>query len=337
MRRRDFIAGLSMAAWVPLWPGTATAQQASGVARVGFVHFAAEQDDGLNIAGLFTQGMEKLGWTLGRNLAIDYRWGINEIEKARLAAAEILRLAPDVVVCGGSPATRALKQATATVPIVFASVSEPVRQGIVESFAQPGGNLTGFTFLEATTGAKWLELLMQIAPHLNHVAFMSNPASGPYSEWFFGSIETATSKFAVQAVMAPVHDLNEVEQLITMLGRQPGSGMIVAAETFNFANRKLIIELAARHRVPAIYGIVDCASNGGLIQYSFDYVAQYGGPVASYVDKILRGVKPSDLPIQQPNQFNLSINSKTAGTLGLNIPTQLLALADEVIEQGAIV
>jgi putative ABC transport system substrate-binding protein len=332
MRRWEFIAGLGAVAWALSWPRIATAQQAGRVARVGFVHFAAEQDDGLDVARLFTQSMEKLGWTLGRDLTIDYRWGVFEAEKARLASAEILRLAPDVIVCGGSPATKALKQATGTVPIVFTNVSEPVLQGIVESLAHPGGNLTGFSFLEATIGAKWIELLMQIAPQVNHVAFMSNPASGPYSKFFFQSIETATAKFAVQAVMAPVHDLNEVERLIAMLGRQPGSGVIVAAETFNFANRKLIIELTARHRVPAIYGIVDCAPNGGLIQYSFDYVAQYGGPVASYVDKILRGAKPGDLPIQQPNKFNLTINSNTAVTLGLNVPTSLLALADEVIE-----
>ena len=332
MRRREFIAGLGVAAWAPQWPRTATAQEAGRVARIGFVHLSAERDDGRDAARLFTHGMEKLSWTVGRNLTIDYRWGVNEAEKARLAAAAILRLAPDVIVCGGTPATHAFKQATSTVSIVFTSVSEPVLQGIVDSLAHPGGNLTGFTFLEGTIGAKWLELLMQIAPHLNHVAFMSNPASGPYSKFFFQSIETATSKFAVQAVMAPVHDLNEVEQLITMLGRQPGSGMIVAAESFNLRNRKLIIELAARQRVPTIYGIVDCAPEGGLIQYTFDYVAQYGGPVASYVDKILRGTKPGDLPIQQPNKFNLAINSKTAATLGLNVPSSLLALADEVIE-----
>jgi putative ABC transport system substrate-binding protein len=297
------------------------------------MYYVAEQDrNGVAVATLFREGMEKLGWTLGHNLVIDYRWGVNEAEKARLAAAEILKLAPDVIVCGGSIATRALKQATGTVPIVFADVSEPIRQGIVESLAHPGGNLTGFTFLEGSIGGKWLELLMQIAPHLNHVAFMSNPASGPYSQLFFESIETASSKFAVEAVMAPVHDLSEVAELITMLGRQSALGLIVAAETFNFANRKLIIELTARHRVPAIYGTADSAPNGGLIQYSFNSVAQFGAPVASYVDQILRGTKPGDLPIQQPKKFNLTINSKTAVTLGLNVPTSLLALADEVIE-----
>jgi putative tryptophan/tyrosine transport system substrate-binding protein len=332
MRRREFIAGLGVSASAPLWPRAATAQEASRVARIGFIHFTAEQDDGRDVTRLFTEGMGKLGWTLGRNLTIDYRWGVNDAEKARLASAEILTLAPDVIVSSGTPATRALKQATGTVPIVFVSVTEPVLQGIVDSLAHPGGNLTGFTFLERSIGGKWLELLMQIAPHLHHVAFMSNPTSGPYAQFYFQSIETAASKFAVQPVMAPVHDLNEVEQLITMLGRQPGSGMIVNADSFELANRKLIIELAARHRVPAIYGVIDCAPNGGLIQYTFYYVAQYGGLVASYVDKILRGAKPSDLPVQQPNSFNLTINSKTAVTLGLTIPQSLLATADEVIE-----
>ena len=205
-------------------------------------------------------------------------------------------------------------------------------QGIVESLAHPGGNLTGFSYLEPTVGAKWLELLVQIAPHLKHVALMFNPASSPYSQLYFQSIETATPRFAVQAVKAPVHDVNEVEQLIAMLGGKPGNGMIVAAEGFNFANRKLIIELNGRYRLPAIYPDFDSASNGGLIQYSFDFVAQYGGPIVSYVDRILRGTKPADLPVQQPTKFTLAINSKTATTLGLNVPLSLLGAADEVVE-----
>jgi putative ABC transport system substrate-binding protein len=195
----------------------------------------------------------------------------------------------------------------------------------------PAGGLPPI-ILEPTIGAKWLELLMQIAPHLKHVALMFNPASSPYAQLFFQSIETATSRFAVQAAKAPVHDVNEVEQLTAMLERQPDSGMIVLPEGFNFANRKLIIELNARYRLPAIYADFDSASNGGLIQYSFDFAAQYGGPIVSYVDKILRGAKPADLPVQQPAIFVLAINAKTAATLGLNIPTPLLAAADKVIE-----
>jgi putative ABC transport system substrate-binding protein len=263
---------------------------------------------------------------------IDYYWSVFNVERAQRAAQDVLRLTPDVIVCAGTPATMALKQATSTVPIVFAIVTEPVAQGIVESLAHPGGNLTGFSYLEPTVAAKWFELLMQIAPHLKHVALMFNPASSPYAQMYFQSIETATSRFAVQAAMAPVHDLNEVEQLIGMLGGKPDSGMIVAAEGFNFANRKLIIELNARYRLPAIYPDFDSASNGGLIQYSFDFVAQYGGPIVSYVDKILRGAKPADLPVQQPAKFDLVINLTTAKALGLEVPPALLARTDRVIE-----
>jgi putative tryptophan/tyrosine transport system substrate-binding protein len=326
MRRREFVALLGGAA--ATWPLAARAQQAKRV-RVGFLDFAGENDPtGSDRARAFRQGLERLGWAP----MIDYHWSVFNVERAQRAARDTLKLTPDVIVCAGTPATMALKQATSAVPIVFAIVTEPVAQGIVESLARPGGNLTGFTYLEPAVGAKWLELLMQIAPELKHVALMFNPASSPYSQLFFQSIETATSKFAVQAVMAPVHDVNEVEQLIAMLGSKPGSGMIVAAEGFNFANRKLIIELNARYRLPAIYPDFDSASNGGLIQYSFDFVAQYGGPIVSYVDRILRGTKPADLPVQQPTKFTLAINSKTAATLGLNVPVSLLGAADEVVE-----
>jgi len=325
MRRREFITLLGSAA--AAWPLAARAQ-ASRV-RVGFVDFAGENDpSGSDRARAFKQGLEKLGWTP----VIDYYWSVFNVERAQRAARDVLRLTPDVIVCAGTPATMALKQATTTVPIVFAIVTEPVAQGLVESLAHPGGNLTGFSYLEPTVGAKWLELLVQIAPHLKHVALMFNPASSPYAQMFFQSIETATQRFAVQAVMAPVHDLNEVEQLIGMLGGKPDSGMIVAAEGFNFANRKLIIELNARYRLPAIYPDFDAASNGGLIQYSFDFVAQYGGPIVSYVDKVLRGAKPADLPVQQPAKFDLVINLKTAKALGLTVPSAILDRADEVIE-----
>jgi putative tryptophan/tyrosine transport system substrate-binding protein len=325
MRRREFISLVGGAA---TWPLAARAQQASRV-RVGFVDFAGENDpNALDRARAFKQGLEKLGWAP----TIDYYWSVFNVERAQRAAQDVLRVTPDVIVCAGTPATKALKQATSTVPIVFAIVTEPVTQGIVESLAHPGGNLTGFTYLEPTVGAKWLELLMQIAPHLKHVALMFNPASSPYSQFFFQSIETATSRFAVQAVMAPVHDVNEVEQLIAMLGSKPNSGMIESAEGFNFANRKLIIELNTRYRLPAISPDFDSASNGGLIQYSFDFAAQYGGPIVSYVDRILRGTKPADLPVQQPAKFELVINMKTAKALGLTVSQSLLAVADDVIE-----
>jgi putative tryptophan/tyrosine transport system substrate-binding protein len=323
MRRRDFIKAIAGSTTV--WPLAAHAQQV----RVGFVDFAGENDpNGSDRARAFKQGLERLGWSP----MIDYYWSVFNVERAQRAARDVLRLTPDVIVCAGTPATTALKQATSTVAVVFAIVTEPVAQGLVESLAHPGGNLTGFSYLEPSVAAKWLELLMQIAPHLKHVALMFNPASSPYSQLFFQSIETATSTFAVQAVKAPVHDVNEIEQLIAMLGGKPGNGMIVAAEGFNFANRKLIIELNRRYRLPAIYPDFDSGSNGGLIQYSFDFVAQYGGPIVSYVDRILRGAKPADLPVQQPTKFNLVINLTTAKALGLEVPPSLLASADEVIE-----
>jgi putative ABC transport system substrate-binding protein len=280
----------------------------------------------LDRARVFRKGLERLGWAP----MIDYYWGAFDVERAQRAAHDVLRLAPDVIVCGGTYPTMALKEATSTVPIVFAAVSEPVAQGIVVSLAHPGGNLTGFSFLEPTIGAKWLDLLMQIAPHLKHVALMSN--SSPYSQLFFQSIETATSRYGVQAVMAPVHDVNEVERLLAMLGRKPGSGVIVAAEGFNFANRKLIIELAARHRVPAVHGNERAAFDGGLIHYTLDSVEQYAEPVVAYIDKILWGVKPADLPVQQPTTFSFVVNARTAKALGLTVPLTLYAAADEVIE-----
>jgi putative ABC transport system substrate-binding protein len=325
--RREFVAALGGAA--AAWPMVAQGQEASRV-HVGFVDFAGENDpNGTDRARAFKRGLGRLGWAP----MIDYHyWSVFNVERAQRAAPDVLRLKPDIIVCAGTPAAKALKQATSTVPIVFAIVTEPVAQGIVESLAHPGGNLTGFSYLEPTVGAKWLELLMQIAPDLKHVALMFNPASSPYSQMFFQSIETATSRFAVQAVMAQVHDVNEIEQLIAVLGSKPGNGMIVAPEGFNFANRKLIIELNERYRLPAIYPDFDSASNGGLIQYSFDFVAQYGGPIVSYVDRILRGAKPADLPVQQPTKFSLAINSKTAATLGLNVPLSLIEAADEVIE-----
>jgi putative ABC transport system substrate-binding protein len=330
LRRREFIALLGGAA---TWPIAARGQQASRLARVGYTDFVADDDSGgLARARVFGQGMEKLGWKLGHNLVIDYRWNVFDAERARRAAAELLRLTPDVILCAGTPATLAFKQATSTVPIVFASVSEPVAQGIVQSLANPGGNLTGFSFLEPTIGAKWLDLLKQIAPRVKHVALMFNPTSSPYSRLFFQSIETTAPTLAVEAVMAQVHNLNEVEQVITRLGLEPDSGLIASAEGFNLANRKLIIELAARHRVPAIYGVSGAAFDGGLIHYTLDIVEEYGGPIVTYVDKVLRGVKPADLPVQQPTRFSLVVNAKTASALGLTVPQNLLISADEVIE-----
>ena len=330
MRRREFITALSGAA--ALWPRAARAQPPSRAARVGWVDFVLEDDPGGRArVAIFRQGMEKLGWTLGRNLAIDYRWGIFDREKARLIAAELLRLAPDVILCAGTPAALAFRQATNMVPIVFTSVSEPVAQGIVQTLAYPGGNLTGFTYLEATIGTKWLDLLKQIAPHVNHAALIFNPDSSPYSRLFFQSIESATTRLAVEVVLAPIHEVKEIEQVLAMLEDRPGGGLIVSADGFTLANRKSIIEVVAGHRIPAVYGVSGAAFDGALIHYCVDLVDQYRLAVG-YVDRILRGGKPADLPVQQPTKFSLVVNLKTAKALGLTVPNTLLVAADEVIE-----
>ena len=330
MNRREFITLLGGAAGA--WPLAARAQQSSRVARIGWVDFAFEDDPGGRArVEVFQRGMEKLGWILGRNLAIDYRWGIFDIDKARFAAAELLKLAPDLILCAGTPATLAFREATSTVPIVFASVSEPVAQGFVQSLAHPGGNLTGFSYMEPTIGAKWLDLIKQIAPHVNHTALMFNPDSSPYSRLFYQSIETATTMLAVEAVTAPVHNLDEIEQVITMLEDRPGGGLIVSPDGFTTANRKSIIKLTEKHRMPAVYGVPGAAFDGGLIHYCVDLVDEYKSAVA-YVDHILRGGKPADLPVQQPTKFSLAVNLKTARVLGLDVPPTLLARADEVIE-----
>jgi len=282
MRRREFIAGLGSAA---AWPLAARAQS-SRVSRVGLAELAAENDrDGLVRVAAFRQSMEKLGWTLNRNLVIDYRWDVFDIDRARRAAEELLSLSPNVILCAATPATMAFKQATSTVPVVFVSVTEPVEQGIVQSLAHPGGNLTGFTYMQPSIGAKWLDLLKKIAPHVTNVALMFNPGSSPYSRLFYQSIESVTSIFAVQAAMAPIHDLTDVENLMTALAAQPGGGLIVSPEGYNLVNRKAIIELAARHRLPTIYGIPGAALDGGLVHYCVDLVEQYRS-AAGYVDKI---------------------------------------------------
>jgi putative tryptophan/tyrosine transport system substrate-binding protein len=329
LKRRSFITLLGGAA---AWPLAARAQQGERMRRVGWVDFVFEDDPGGRTrVEVFQQGMAKLGWTLGRNLAIDYRWGIFDINKAQLAAAELLKLAPDVILCAGTPATLAFRQATSTVPIVFASVSEPVAQGFVQSLAHPGGNLTGFSYMEPTMGAKWLDLLKQIAPQVNHTALMFNPNSSPYSRLFYQSIETATTMLAVEATTAPVHNINEIEQAIIMLEGRPGGGLIVSPDGFTLANRKAIIGLTAKHSMPAVYGTSGAAFDGGLIHYNVDLVDQYQSAVA-YVDHILRGGKRADLPVQQPTKFSLVINLRTAKALGLDVPPTLLARADEIIE-----
>jgi putative ABC transport system substrate-binding protein len=329
MNRRTFISLVGGAAG---WPLPARAQQADRVRRVGWLDLFPESDPNARArVKAFNEVIAQLGWAPGRNLAIEYRWGLFDLARAQSASAELLTLQPDVIICGGVPATLAMQQATRTSPIVFTIVSEPVAQGIVPSLAHPGGNLTGFTYLESTIGAKWLELLKEIAPRVARVALMFNPQAGAQSRLFYQSIEGAAPRFAVEATMAPVHATADIEKVMESFGREPGGGIICSADPFNYSNRALIIELAARHGLPAIYGIPGTAAEGGLIYYCVDIVDSYR-KAAAYVDRILRGERPGDLPVQQPTKFQMAINVKTATALGLTVPNTLLVSADEVIE-----
>ena len=331
MRRRDFIILTGGAASPMAWPLAARAQKADRVRRIGVLIPYAESDaEGQSRAAALQQGLEKRGWTIGRDVRIDYRWGIDNVERTQAAIAELLALSPDVILAGTSRTVVALQRATRTVPIVFTNIYEPVAQGFVQSLAHPGGNTTGFTMVEATVGAKWLGLLKEIAPHLARVAFMFNPSNpGPMQS--YRSVEAAAPNNGVEAIKTPVHGPPEIEAAITMLGRELGGGLIVPPDGFLSEYRKLIIDLAARYRVPAIYGLLSFAAQGGLAAYGINVPEQFR-QAAEYVDRILRGEKAGDLPVQQPTKYELVINLKTATALGLEVPPSLLATADEVIE-----
>jgi putative tryptophan/tyrosine transport system substrate-binding protein len=328
MKRREFIVGLGGAA---AWPVVARAQQGDRVRHIG-VLATGDKNDPLWKARLsaFTQALADLGWIDGRNVRMDLRWGGGEINRIRALAQELVGLQPDIIVAVTTAATAALQRETRTIPIVFANVAEPVESGFVASLNQPGGNITGFGFLEVSVGGKWLELLSEIAPVLKRAAIMFNPDGYPgsgYNSYF----ETAARLLKVVLIMAPVHSDVEIETAIVALGREPGGGLVVGADFFTVEHRASIISAAARNNVPAVYGNSFFARDGGLLSYGIDPVDPWRRAV-SYVDRILRGAKPGDLPVQFPTKFELVINLKTAKALGLIIPPNLLALADEVIE-----
>ena len=328
MRRREFITLLGGAA--AAWPiaARATIRSYASHRRADAVRRRRAGGSGPHPA--LREGLEKLRWTIGRNLQIDYRWGIDDIEKAQAAVGELLARSPDVIMASTSHVLATLQQATHTVPIVFTSIYEPVAQGFVQSMAHPGGNITGFTSVEAGVGAKWLELLKKIAPTVTRIAFIFNPDNpGPVQTSH--SAAAAASNFAVEMVMTPVQGSAEIEAVMTMLGHEPGGGLIVPPDGFLLAYRKLIIELAARFHLPAIYGYPGFTAEGGLVSYGFKPSDQFR-QVAGYIDRILRGEKARDLPVQEPTKYELVINLKTAKALGLEIPQPMLLLADEVIE-----
>jgi putative tryptophan/tyrosine transport system substrate-binding protein len=330
MRRREFIALLSSG--VTAWPLAARAEQGERMRRVGALIVFPESDpSSRRRTAALEQELARLGWTFGRNLQIDYRWGVSGDERARAAAAELLALNPDLILANATTAAAAAQRATRTVPIVFTGVSEPVAQGFVASLTRPGGNITGFTNLEPSVSAKWLELLKEIAPGVTRVAIMFKPELSQAVPLFQDLLRTAAPKFAVKLIEIPVHDAADIEATLTALGREPGGGLIVLPDTFLASNLKLILETTARYRVPAIYPFRYFVGAGGLLSYGPDVDDQFR-QAAGYVDRILRGAKTGDLPVQQPTKFEMGINMKTAKALGLRVPNTLLVAADEVIE-----
>jgi len=328
MRRREFIAGLGSAA---AWPVAARAQQGDRVRRIG-VLLGGDENDPERKARLsaLTQGLADLGWTDGRNVRMDLRWG-DDINQIGALAQELVGLQPDIILTNSTPATLALQRETRTIPIVFAGVSDPVASGIVTRLDRPSGNVTGFAILEASLGGKWLELLSEIAPGLKRVAIMFNPDINPVSFYFMPIFETAARSMKVEAITAPVHDDVEIETAIIALGREPGGGLVVTSDVFVTARRAPIILAAARNNVPAVYIASYFARDGGLLSYGPDQTDLYRR-AASYVDHILRGATPSDLPVQFPTKFEIVVNLKTAKALGLTVPQSILLRADEVIE-----
>jgi putative ABC transport system substrate-binding protein len=327
--RREFIAALGGAAFA--WPLAARAQS-DRVRRIGALMAASDNDpEAQPWVTAFQQGLEKLGWTVGRNLRIDYRWTGGNVERGRTMAAELIAMTPDVLLAGNTPTLAALQQATRTIPIVFVLVSDPVGPGFVANLAHPGGNVTGFVTVEPSLGGRWLQLLKQVAPGVGRVAFMFNPEAAPYAGLFTRPAEAAAQSLGVHLISSPVHNAAEIEGAITELAREPGGGLIAGFDITTIVHRKLLIALAAKHRLPALYSYRFFATDGGLISYGIKITDQYRLAVG-YVDRILRGEKPADLPVQAPTKFELVINLKTAKALGLEIPPNMLAIADEVIE-----
>ena len=278
----------------------------------------------------FLQGLRQLGWTVGHNVQIDYRWSAGNEDATRKYAAELVALAPDVIFASGSAAVAPLRRATRTVPIVFAIVPDPVGAGFVESLARPGGNITGFTGYEYGIGAKWVELLKQIAPNVTRAAILRDPAiTAGIGLW--GAIQSASPSVAIEVSPVNLDDAGEIERALQAFARSPNRGLIVTGSALAVVHRDLIIALAARHRLPTVYYDRYFVAAGGLISYGSDNVEQYR-LAASYVDRILKGEKPADLPVQAPTKYELAINLKTAKALGLDIPAPVLARADEVIE-----
>jgi putative ABC transport system substrate-binding protein len=330
MKRRDFITLLGGAA---AWPLGARAQQPDRVLRIGvLMNLAASDPEGQAQVTALVLRLKELGWTDGRNVQFDYRWAAGDASRMRTFAKELVKLQPDVVLARSTPVTAALQRETQTIPIVFVAVSDPVGEGFVASVARPEANITGFTNVESSLGSKWLELLKEIAPSIMSVALVFNPETAPGGGlYYFRLVESAAPSLAVAVIKAPVHDPAEIDTALATLAREPSVGLIVLPDALTNVHRELIISRAARYRLPAVYLFRNMAAEGGLMSYGIDLVDLFRR-AASYIDRILKGAEPADLPVQLPTKYELVINLKTAKALGLTVPLIMQMTADEVIE-----
>jgi putative ABC transport system substrate-binding protein len=328
MRRREFVTLVGSAI---VWPFAADAQQPDRIRRVGVLISSASDDPVAQArVATFVQGLRQLGWTDGRNVRIDTRWVSNNVDNGRKYAAELIALAPDVILAGGGLATTSLLQATRAIPIVFAQIPDPVGAGYVDSLGKPGGNATGFTIMEYSLSGKWLELLKEIAPAVTRVAVLRDPAVAAGAGQF-GAIQSAASSAGVEVSPINLRDAGEIEPAVTAFAHSSNGGLIVTSASSTQANAELIVKLAAQHKLPAVYFQRSFVASGGLVSYGSDLLDSFRR-APEYVDRILKGEKPAELPVQAPNRYELAINLKTAKALGLTVSPSLLSRANEVIE-----
>jgi putative tryptophan/tyrosine transport system substrate-binding protein len=330
MNCREFITLLGGMAGT--WPFAVRAQQSGQMRRLGVLMSVVENDPGgvAEVADL-RQGLAELGWVTDRNINIDFRWPGGDLDRAKALAKELVDLKPEVLLARSTPTTAALKRESDSIPIVFVNVTEPVEQGFVQSLAQPGGNITGFTNFESMVGGKWLQLLKEVDPRITRVAIIFNPQTAPFAGLFLRSVEAAAPGLAVEFSVMPVRSEVDIEAAMTAFARRPAGGLVAIPDSFTGQHRDLIIATAARNRLPALYANLVSTPSGGLMAYAVD-TRDLMHRAAGYVDRILKGSKPAEMPVQQPAKFELSINLKTARALGLTVPQSLLTIADEVIE-----
>ena len=334
MNRRDFFAllGAILGGGAAARPCGARAQQPGEVRRVGVLSSLAETDlQAQAWDAAFRKRLDELGWVDGRNIQIDHRWGAGSVDRVRMFARELVELNPDALVAITTPAAEALQAQTRAIPIVFAAVSDPVGSGLVASLARPGGNITGFIDIEGSLSGKWLELMHAIAPSVTRVAFLFNPQTAPFARYYLETFRSAASALAIEPIEAPVHSTEEAKAVVTKLGREGSAGVIVMPESAMTDYGPAVALLAERYRLPTIYPTGFFIAAGGLLSYGVDFTDLLRG-AATYVDRILHGAKPNELPVQLPTKFELVINLKVAKALGLTVPQSLLATADEVIE-----